>query len=260
MTTLAQLQRDYKRYLLAGDDRIVDSIVDTAQLSARDRLEIYANAYRGRLREALSVEYPVTKEVVGDSPFIDVLDAYIDANPSTSFTLRGFGAKLGAFVESNTDLRDRAFIAELAAFEWALADAFDARDAGVATVAELAAIPPETWPTLELLPHPSVRLVDLRFDTLDLWNAVRAGRPPPAPRRLTAAGACLVWRQELATVFRAIEPAERDAWDVLAAGGPFAAICEALLETSMPADVPLHAATMLKNWLDAGLIEALRPA
>ena len=259
MTTLAQLQRDYKRYLFAGDDRIVDSIVDTEQLAARDRLEIYANAYRSRLREALSAEYPVTKQVVGDGPFIDLLDAYIDANPSTSFTLRGFGAKFGAFVESKADLPNRAFVAELAAFEWALVVAFDARDAGVATVADLAEISPETWPTLELLPHPSARVVDLRFDTVDVWNAARAGGTPPAPRRLTAAGACLVWRQELTTVFRTIERAERDAWDVLAAGGPFAAMCDALLESLVPADVPLHAATMVRNWLDAGLIEALRP-
>jgi hypothetical protein len=260
MTSLAQLQRDYKRYLFARDDRIVEAVVDTVQLSARDRLEIYANAYRARLREALAADYPVLRQFLGDRAFANLVDVYVDACPSTSFTLRGYGAKLAAFAESNAELADRAFVAELASFEWALADAFDASDAAAAGVAELATVAVETWPSLEIVPHPSVRLVDVRFDTVEIWNAIRAGGAPRPPERLPTSGACLVWRQGLATVFRSIDRTERDAWDVVGAGGTFAAMCDALLETLEPHEVALRAATMFRGWLEEGLVARVRAA
>jgi len=260
VTSLAQLQRDYRRFLFARDDRIVEAVVDTVQLGARDRLEIYANAYRARLREALAADYPVLAQVLGDHAFTELSAAYVDAYPSTSFTLRGFGARLAAFVESDAEFVDRAFVAELASFEWALAEAFDAPDAAVVTVAELATVAVETWPSLEIVPHPSVRLVDVRFDTVEIWNAVRAGIGSRAPQRLAAAGACFVWRRRLTTVFRSIDRIERDAWEVVAAGGTFAAMCDVLLGSLAPHEVAQRAALMLRSWLDEGLVADLRAA
>ena len=183
---------------------------------------------------------------------------YIAACPSRSFTLRGFGARLPSFVESWSELDERRFAAELAAFEWAFVEAFDAADHAAVGVVDMAQIPPDAWPRLEIDAHPSVQTVATRFNTPSVWNAAKAEQRIPTAAQQTDSAACLVWRQGLTCVFRSMEPVEFAAWSVIARGANFAAMCDTLLDW-LPADeISLRAATLLRTWLVDGLIGTLR--
>lgn len=260
MTGLADLQNHFGRFLFDGDDRIADEVVSTNGLDARSRLQIYANAYRTRFAEVLANDFPALRTFLGDGPFEQLSGAYIAACPSRSFTLRGFGARLPWFIESASGLSERAFATELAAFEWGFVEAFDAVDQAAVGVSEAARIPPDDWPRLELESHPSVQIVRTRFNTPIIWNAVKAHDMLPPAIEQTDSAACLIWRQDLACVFRTMQPIEFAAWSVAARGGNFATICDTLIDW-LPADeIPMRAASLLRTWLIDGLIGTLRAA
>ena len=258
MTTLDRLQHGFKRYLFDGDHRIAASVVDGGGLDAHARLQIYDNAYRARLAEVLSGDYPATRAVLGDAPFAELSAAYIRAYPSDSFTLRGFGARLPWFLESQTDSPNGEFVVELATFEWAFVEAFDAPDRAAATLEDIARISPDGWPGLSIDVQPSVQVVDTRFNTRSIWSAVKARDDLPAADALAVPAGCFVWRQGLTTVFRSAEPDELIAWRVLASGDDLSAMCEALLDRLTPEEIPPRAASLLRIWLNDGLIGRLR--
>ncbi len=257
MNALKDLQQQFGRFLLEGDARFERTVVGTAALDAHSRLQIYANAYRTRLTEALSADYPMLRAFIGDNAFVELSAAYIVAFPSKSFTLRDFGARLPQFIESQTSLPERAFAAELAAFEWALVEAFDAKDQVSVGIADMAAIAPEAWPLLEIDAHPSMRRVRMRFNTPVVWSALKSQENIRLVAEPSDSVAYVVWRQGLSCVFRSMDPIEDSAWRAVAGGATFGAMCDGLLDWLTPDEIPPRAAQLLRTWLVDGLIAKL---
>src|SRR5476649_2318429 len=138
MSALDTLQGDFQNYVLgvAGErPAILGAVREQYGLKADARLAIYYNAYRIRLREALSESYDKTWSYVGDEMFAELADSYIAAHPSRHANLRWFGGGFSAHLA--LALADHPYIAELAAFEWTLGLAFDAADAAPLDIADL---------------------------------------------------------------------------------------------------------------------------
>ncbi|MEJ2347427.1 MAG: DNA-binding domain-containing protein [Gammaproteobacteria bacterium] len=179
MPGLKEVQRVFTRHLLSGDAAVADYVADGGRLDARARLAVYTNAYYARLVEALASDYRALSAMMGEQRFEALCHDYIRAQPSTFFSLRWFGRGLAEFVAARDADNDSARLAALARFEWALVDAFDAADVPPLVVDAVAALPPDTWPTLRLVFHPSVGTLSLAWNTLEIWKAVRAGAAPP---------------------------------------------------------------------------------
>ena len=154
---LDQLQNGFQKYVLHLDGGIEPFIRDGATETAAVRLEIYAEAYRLRLVEVLTDQYPALSGWLGPEDFDRLAIGYIDACPSRNFSVREFGAVLGDFLSHMSPYQERPALAEMARFEWALAGAFDAADIPSLQHEDLASIPAPEWPFLELLFHPGVR-------------------------------------------------------------------------------------------------------
>jgi hypothetical protein len=209
--TLRRLQEDFQGYLLTLDVRMYPHVLGSAQVSVEERLAIYANAYRLRLLEALGTDYPGLHAILGDDEFDAMGRAYIAAHPSPYFSLRWFGDRMSDFLSITAPYSKYPVFSEMAAFEWAKSDAFDAADSEVAGIHDMAAIPPDAWPGLRFVPHPSLRRLDLRWNVPLAWKEIDAaqgrgsvagGRMPGATRTGTASAGgrrlsdCrLVWRQ-----------------------------------------------------------------
>jgi hypothetical protein len=259
MLGLKELQARFQAHLLAGDAGIRDVIAESDRLSRDRRLMVYAHAYRARLRDALAVDYKALHALLGEDAFDALCQTYIDAHPSRSYTLRDFGGACARHLGHDAAAGRHDWRAEMARLEWALVAAFDAADVTPATAADAAAVAPEAWPALALEFHPAVQLIDLWWNTLPCWRAARHGEPAPAPARLPQRLACLVWREGLETRYRSLEPPEDDVLRAALAGETFAQLCGRLADaTADPEQVPLHAAGLLKTWLNAGLISGLR--
>jgi len=258
--TLRRLQEDFQGYLLTLDQRMQPHALGSAQVSAEERLAIYANAYRLRLLEALATDYPGLHTVLGDAEFDAMGRAYIAAHPSPYFSLRWFGDRMSEFLRATAPYAKYPVFTEMAAFEWAKSDAFDAADSNIATIDDMAAIPADAWPGLTFAPHPSLRRLDLRWNVPLVWKAIDTGQEPPALEENDYPISWLVWRQDLLTYFRSLNVDEAWALDALQRGESFAALCEGLTEWIDAQNVAVHAAGLLKQWLIDGLISEIRVA
>lgn len=254
MIGLQELQASFRRSLQTGDDAIASHLAGSGQLAVSERLGIYQNAYRSRLVEALGKDYPVVQALFGEDAFTTVCHAYIDVHPSRSFSLRWLGQSMASFL-SNTHYPP--YFPELARFEWALVEAFDAADVVVAKEPDLTPIAPQAWPALKLRFHPSMQRLSCHWNILALWRAVRDKTPPPDPISLPQPLAHLVWREHLTTRYRTLEADETDAMEGAASGDSFAALCERLARWHADEAVPLRAVSLLQRWLREGLISEI---
>jgi hypothetical protein len=251
--SLARLQYRFQTYLLSLTGPMEQEIVSDA-LDARTRLTIYADAYRLRLLEALETDFVALRALVGPEEFDRLGRAYIDAHPSDHYSLRYFGRHLSRFLARSAPYRDNPLLAELARFEWAMTDAFDAPDVGVAATDDMAGVPPEGWPGLRFDLHPSLQRLELRWNAPAVWNAVDGEQPLPDPEQAPYPIGWMVWRQGLHIYFRSLSVDQAWMLDALHDDQTFAAVCEGLTEWIDAQHVALHAAALLKQWLEDGLI------
>jgi hypothetical protein len=261
---LAQ-QRAFAALINAQDDPPADAPEVVALLArltgAAPRLQVYRNAYRVRLVEALRSNYPVLQRVLGDDDFAALGLAYLADHPSRVPSIRWFGDQLCAWLDArlgaDPDALPHPALADLARMEWAVCSSFDAADAEPVAHAALAALAPAHWPSLRFAPHPSVRVLRLDWAVEPLWRTLTddedaATEPPDA-----AAHELLVWRHGLDSRFRSLAPDETWALTACLGGMRFDALCERVGETSEveAADaVAGRVVAWLSQWVAAGLL------
>ncbi len=254
MSTLVELQAQFQSFLLGRSAGIERFIVGTEQAPVADRLAVYADAYRLRLLEILEDDFPGLAGMLGAKAFEALGLAYIEAYPSTHPSVRWFGRHLERFSREAPAYRERPELAEMAAFEWAQGEAIDAANSPTVNVVELAALPAASWPEMRIVFQSALRRLDLAWNVPAVWSAIDEGKSLPALERADPLVAWLFWRHGIEVRWRSLEDDERFALDAARAGHSFGAICEGLLERSGDGDVPLHAASFLKQWATDGLV------
>lgn len=254
---LRQVQREMQRALIGEQSGIEAWIADTPPLAKEARLGIYRHAYGARLIEALRDHYPVLHQVLGDEDFEVLGAAFVRAHPSVHRSIRWYGREVAAFLGTELPFTEQPILAEIAAFEWCLGEAFDSADVDVLRRAALESVDPADWAALKLRFHPSVHRIAFEWNTAAVWKAVSAEEAPPAPERSGEAVEWLIWRRDLENYFRSLDPVEVTALDAALEGRSFGEICGALAQHLPEGEVPLRAATLLATWLDGGLISSL---
>src|SRR3978361_1991584 len=127
-----------------------------SQSEKRDTLfGVYRYAYGSRLVDAMRNDHELLHLYLGDEMFDEMGHAYVKARPSEHPNLRWFSQGLPDFLKSAEPYSNHPVLSDLAALEKTLNDAFDAADAPVLQVADLAGVAPEAWTGLKFHPHPS---------------------------------------------------------------------------------------------------------
>jgi hypothetical protein len=136
-------------------------IAPNSRLTAFERLEIYNRQYWFRLQTAFHEDFPGLRAVVGEERFDALMNAYLLAHPSRSFTLRNLGSKLMDWLEKNPQFagRQAALALDVVRVEWACIEAFDNAEHAPLSVSEVAAIGGDS--RLALQPH--VQLLSLSY-------------------------------------------------------------------------------------------------
>jgi hypothetical protein len=251
---LRQLQREMQSGLLGEESAIEAHIADTPPLTKEARLGIYRHAYVTRLIEALREYYPVLHQILGDEDFEALAAAFIRAHPSVHRSIRWYGREIAAYLRAEAPFAEQPILAEIARFEWRLAESFDSADAGVLDRAALASVEPAEWSDLTFCFHPSVQRLTLEWNTVAVWKALSVEEAPPAPERSADDVAWLIWRRNLENYFRSLDLVEATALDAALAGRNFAEVCGALALKVPDDEVPLRAASLIATWLDGGLL------
>ena len=258
MNAYPTLQNQLQSYILNGSGDILPAIVDGPRLDAKSRLDVYANGYQLRLIEVLDADYPGLHVLSGDDLFDQLARAYIAVHPSELPNARWFGVHLPQFLASDAAFSAQTVLAEMASFEWSMNLAFDSADDPVLDITKLASLPVEAWSNLGFQLHSSLQRVELAWNVPAFWQAVTGEENPPMPVQASISVPWIVWRRELTTYFRSLETDEAAALEILRGGGNFATMCEVLCAWHEPEQVPTIAMTLLKGWINEGLISSLR--
>jgi hypothetical protein len=243
-----------------GDERLLASgafealVHGDEQLSAFDRVDIYANAYFYRLLECLSEDFPATLAVVGTDNFAALVKDYLLEHPPTEPSILYAGLYLADFLNDHPFAERWSFIADLARLERAVLDVFHAADAPALSLETLHAVPSEEWPALKLRTHPAVEIVHSEWRIADVLHTVEQGREWTDPEHEEAS--VLVWRQNALVNYRNLEPVERDALVIVAKSASFAAVCEAIAARSEEPNHVTLIGQLMARWLADGIIMA----
>ena len=255
MTSLKALQEDFQNWVLLGNDSIIQQTTSNEKVSSDVRLGIYANAYWLRLAEVLDNDYPGVKALLGDEEFQTMARAYINAHNSPYYNVRWYGDLLAQYLSKTLPYAHKPFLAEMAAFEWAMTLTFDAKDDVSASMEDVLAITPEQWPEMTFQMHPALQRLDLAWNVPAIWNSVDAREDIVEPLKSSNTTPWLLWRNDLIIYFRSLETDEAWGLDAIINGASFGEICEGLCEWHEETNVALTAASMLKRWLADGLIK-----
>ena len=224
------------------------------RLSSFERLQLYNRMYWFRLYDSIQDDCPGLRAVLGDRVFWRLAQAYLEARPSRSFTLRNLCSRLVDFIRENPRLTAprTALAAEVARFEWAQTVAFDGESLPVLSPADFGAKPATR---LRIGLQPYVTLLDLRHpidtfvisvkrrevmrseasNTPGASASQRAVRRPSTPRSLRTLVA--VHRHNNRLFYKRLDPAAFRILDALSRGLTLSRAIAAAGPAARPAQV-----------------------
>ncbi len=179
-------------------------VTASKNLSAEERLSIYAHAYHARLIECLGETLPVVKRTLGTDAFNGFAFGYLQAYPSSSYTLNHLADRFAEYLEETRPEREEGagdtpgwpdFLIDLARLESAVDHVFDGpgiegqRTLDAETLLD---IPAASWPSLCLLLSPCVRLLSFRFPVNAFYTAMRSAPTDAIPAPPKPCGTFLV--------------------------------------------------------------------
>ncbi len=174
------------------------------RLDPLGRLEIYRSAYHARLIECLLDDYPAVAATLGEAAFDELCRKYIELYPSTGSNLNSFGARVARLCRASAAERTElgAFVADLAALEWAIVEVIHAASADPLTMAALTDVPAERWAEARLVATPAFRLLRFEYPVNAYFQAFREGLgpavPPPEPSAVAVyRNGPTIWRMNL---------------------------------------------------------------
>jgi hypothetical protein len=255
---LHDLQQNFMNYVLGEQSDMVDKIESTPALSAKGRLDIYATAYKLRLKEAITTDYGKLHSYLGDEQFDDLMERYIDKYPSHITNLRYFSISMPELLRDEAPFKQVPVLAELARIEAAFANSFDAADHNFITINDLAALAPEAWGTLQIEFQKSVQILAMKYNSFAIWKALSADEMPPKPIKSEQAVMWILWRRsDLVSHYRAMTEPEYAALNLAMKGEDFSAICEKLLSFFSEEETPMKAVGFLQSWIQEEMLSGL---
>jgi hypothetical protein len=238
MSAEAELQTRLASFLrrrrdLARDDEARSfaeaHLTGNERLSPVEQLEIYREQFWLRHTASLVEDFPGVGGLLEQERWNRLVCDYLELEAVFSFTLRDLGERLPAFIERQAWVDERALVFDMARYEWAHVEVFDAPDVARLDPQKLGAIPEDAWGGARLVLDPALRLLRLDYPVLELRrdliaHASDAGRAKPAlPARQPTLVA--LHRRERVTVAETLEPAAFSLLEALSGGVGLAEAC-----------------------------------
>jgi len=143
------------------------------------RFSVYRNNVAVGLIGAIEARYPVSRRLAGDDLFRAMARAFVQSHRPRSPVMIAYGEEFPEFLAGCDRLE--ACLVDVARLENAWVEAYHAKDASVATVAELAALSPENLPRARIVFHPAARLLRFVTPAASVWASAQNCEPPAAP-------------------------------------------------------------------------------
>lgn len=243
--SLLILQSDFRAWLETGTEEASARFAPEAQAG----LLVYQNNYRASLMACLEESFPQTLAWIGEQAFRSAAATLVDDRPPDSWSLDHYAAHFpDALAVALPNDRE---IAELAALEQALTDAFIGPDAATLTPAQLADI---DWDTAVLRLVPTARLLTFTTNAAAIWSALSSDIEPPSAEVLTAPTTLLIWRAGHMSCFRSLDRVEDEVMRDMINGLTFLDVCTRLVSALGEANGIMKAGTWLARWAADSLL------
>lgn len=152
--------------------RPVPQGITTARGAPDDkRFAVYRNNVMVSLSKALTQRFPVTVRLVGEDFFASMVRSFIRQSPPASPLIFAYGDALPDFIAGFAPAAALPYLADVARLEAAWSRAYHAADGSILDITLLAAIAPESLPSLRLAPHPATGLIRSRHAIGTIWQA-----------------------------------------------------------------------------------------
>lgn len=263
-------QAAFWRWVVASPDTATDHeteklLAPHRQLSTRDALGIYQNAYRGRLLQAASELYPVTYYTLGGEAHNQLWLEYLAEHPPTPGPMSQLGRHLPTFCQQHATYQQLPALLELVELETRLVELFESADRSRYSRSDLQNNPADNWATLSWSTSGDWTLMSVDFDLETYWLKMQDYRQQPdaspghasfsvprfegdQPRQL------LIRRQDYKMHFQQVSPTFAGFIRHIRQGENFATLCEYLAQHYAEEDVPVKSLNYLLQAIDLGLL------
>lgn len=272
-STLVELQRllthAFRQATPVADDAeqaalFAKHVAGNDRLTPAEQVDIYRRQFWLRHEEVLEEDYPGLAAMLGAGPFGDLALAFLAAHPPRDPNLRDLGAGVPAFVESYAGIPDalRPAALDMARYELAFVDVFDALDPPPLDPSELLALTPDAWERARLVLSPWVHRLRFDYPVHRMRLAARELAPGttldiPEPRPVHLA----LFRKNLVVHFEELEPDAYVLLDALARGETLLAACEQMARGKPDAEAQLLVGKIgewFRFWAQNGFIAEVR--
>lgn len=226
--------------------RSKDNFLPAAQLA------VYVNAYRYRLHDLTTEDYPVLQYYLGKERFNALIDDFVNSAQSGHFNVSRYSAQLPEFLRQHSAGDDFSY--ELAVLENALSQLTDPEETRVLEPAHIQGMTAEKLMELVLHPRKALQLFAFAYSVNDYYLAVKNEKAPPPPSAAKTFLAVfrhedVVWRMDLAEN-------EYHLLHKLFRGDPIGEALEALQnELGLPDDdLSAHLSEWFSRWMRNGLL------
>ena len=200
---LQQMQQLLQQSIITGNDD--DACTKTwnvprENFTPAQQLGVYVDAYRYRLKDVVSEDYPVLAHYLGRDAFDRLVSSFVEKTASEHFNIARYALGLNAFIEKN--ISDNVFAQELASLETAIAQLMDAPQGSALSKSEVENIGAENLLMASFSLIPAVQLFEFTHDVNGYYSAVMKEDTSEAPRRQPTHLAVFrhentMWRMEL---------------------------------------------------------------
>ncbi|MFO0678200.1 MAG: DNA-binding domain-containing protein [Polyangiaceae bacterium] len=230
-----------------------------SRLGPAAQFEIYREQFWLRHVGSLREDYGTLVHRLGEDGFDDLARRYLAGHPPSDWSLRDLGKNVPTFVRSNAPWMADPFLADLAAFEWAFMEAFDAAEVPPFDPRSIEGATEDDWDRARLAFHPTFRLVRTSHPVRNYREALRRGEVPVAPPPADTATA--VWRTKEGLVTCDVELLAAKLLTRLLEGEGLSDACEAVAKDSQATDTDAlseKVSAWFQEWTGRGWLVGVR--
>ncbi|MGJ8562816.1 MAG: HvfC/BufC N-terminal domain-containing protein [Alphaproteobacteria bacterium] len=225
-----------------------------AKVAPGQRALVYRNSGMLAIVGALRSNYPRLDALMGESFFSEMAKAYIHLHPVKQRSLVGFGERLAQFIDSQVSEHNLEWLGDLARLDRGWLEAHLAADSAPLPIERIAETPQEHLLAAKLEFHPSLRVVETRWDLGPLWQDIKSGVLPGAQLTLnTIPSAMMFWRPRSVVLGKSLSPEDYAFIEILRRGKTLADACSLVIDTYPSADLPVLIADIVSEDLITNL-------
>lgn len=181
VNTLFESQKLLQDAIILGDNFNSEPskwILEKERFSAANQLSVYVNAYRYRLNDTTSEDYPVLEKYLGEEKFNQLIWDFVNSEKSDHFNIARFPLKLQKFIEER--FPNDIFAHEICRLETSVTRMSDPQNTEALSLAHLHDMTPELLMESVLYPRKALELHQFSYLTNQYYQAVMDERETAA--------------------------------------------------------------------------------